>query len=351
MMPEYGIMTPGAGVPVAEPAPAPPYAPRVTGNKSCVFSPRRVTLRVYGSIKSMGRERPALYNPFGGDAGHADDVALVGESLAGDAAALERLVRRHQPWIYNIACRMVFDPDEAQDVTQEILIKLVTRLSTYDPERGAFRTWLYRIVANHVLTMKKARREEPFSSLAADGDYFAALERIVDRRESSMPENRVLAEESRMACITGMLLCLDRRSRLVFILGEIFDVSDAVGSGIVDTSRANFRTILSRSREKVYNFFSRKCGLISEENPCRCARAADAQVRLGLIDPARPMSERTAVRVSEALGARVKSLEKKYSAKLRDLYREGPFLESPDITGWIRSVLESGEFRDIFDRN
>ena len=161
MMPEYGIMTPGAGVPVAEPAPAPPYAPRVTGNKSCVFSPRRVTLRVYGSIKSMGRERPALYNPFGGDAGHADDVALVGESLAGDAAALERLVRRHQPWIYNIACRMVFDPDEAQDVTQEILIKLITRLSSYDPERGAFRTWLYRVVANHVLTMKKARREEP----------------------------------------------------------------------------------------------------------------------------------------------------------------------------------------------
>lgn len=289
-----------------------------------------------------------MHNPFIG-AGEANDAALAREALGGSAASLEALVRRHQPWIYNIACRMVFDPDEAEDVTQEILIKLITRLSSYDPERGVFRTWLYRVVANHVLTMKKARREEPFSSLAADGDYFAAVERIVDRRDASRPENRVLAQESRMACIMGMLLCLDRRSRLVFILGEIFDVSDAVGSAIVGVRRDNFRTILSRSREKVYAFFGRKCGLISDENPCRCARAADAQVRLGLIDPARPMGARAAIRVSEALGKRVESLEQSYSAKLRELYREGPFLEPPDITGWIRATLESGEFRDIFD--
>ena len=141
-----------------------------------------------------------MHNPFTG-AGEANDAALAREALEGSAASLEALVRRHQPWIYNIACRMVFDPDEAQDVTQEILIKLITRLSSYDPERGAFRTWLYRVVANHVLTMKKARREEPFSSPRTGTTRRGSASWTAG---TPRPEP-VLAQESRLACITGML--------------------------------------------------------------------------------------------------------------------------------------------------
>lgn len=291
-----------------------------------------------------------MYNPFNSAAvAGIEDPVLVREALGGSRESLEQLIRRHQPWIFNIACRMVLDTDEAEDITQEILIKLITRLSSFDPTRGAFRTWLYRIVANHVLSLKKASREEPLSSLAGDGDYFAALERIVDGRRTSLPENRVLAEESRLTCITGMLLCLDRRSRIVFILGEIFAVSDAVGSEIIETSRANFRKILSRSREKVYNFFSQKCGLVSEGNPCRCARAVNLQLRIGFINPERLISGRNAIRVSQAIGERMNDLADRYSSKLRDLYREGPFLDPPDLTDWIRSVIDGGEFEEIFD--
>ncbi|PKL74198.1 MAG: RNA polymerase subunit sigma-70, partial [Candidatus Melainabacteria bacterium HGW-Melainabacteria-1] len=277
------------------------------------------------------------------------DGELLMEALGGSRPSLEQLIRRHQPWIYNIACRMVLDPDEAEDITQEILIKLITHLSGYNPARGAFRTWLYRIVANHVLSARRARREEPLSTMTAGGDYFSALEHIVDTRSSSMPENLVLAEESRITCITGMLLCLDRRSRMVFILGEIFDVGDVLGSEIVEISRANFRKILSRARGKVYNFFSQKCGLVSEENPCRCSRAVDFQMRLGFIDPERLISGRGSIRVSEAVGERVHDLEQRYSSKLRSLYRDAPFLEPPDIAEWLRNVMNSGEFSEIFN--
>ncbi|MBN1533135.1 MAG: RNA polymerase sigma factor [Spirochaetes bacterium] len=291
-----------------------------------------------------------MYNPFrNGIVGGTDDEELLAGALGGDRQALETLVRRHQPWIYNIACRMVLDLDEAEDITQEILIKLITHLSGYDPARGAFRTWLYRIVANHVLSLRRSRREEPLSAMTAGGDYFAALERIVDRRSSSMPENRVLAEESRITCITGMLLCLDRRSRMVFILGEIFGVGDALGSEIMEISRANFRTILSRSRGKVYNFFSQKCGLVDEGNPCRCSRAVDFQLKIGFIDPDRLISERGGIRVSEAVGERVNDLERRYSSKLRSLYGDGPFLDPPDMAEWLRDLMNSGEFREIFD--
>ena len=76
----------------------------------------------------------------------------------GDQESLEWLVRRHSPWIYNIALRLLYHPDDAQDASQEILVKVITRLSTFEGRSG-FRTWLYRIALNHLLTMKRLRRE------------------------------------------------------------------------------------------------------------------------------------------------------------------------------------------------
>ena len=91
------------------------------------------------------------FNPF---AEHSDsdpeDVALVARVQAGNRQALETLLARHQPWIYNILVRMLYHPAEAEDATQEVLIKVLTKLSTFEG-RSSFRTWLYRIVVNHAL--------------------------------------------------------------------------------------------------------------------------------------------------------------------------------------------------------
>ncbi|MBI3753389.1 MAG: sigma-70 family RNA polymerase sigma factor, partial [Deltaproteobacteria bacterium] len=78
------------------------------------------------------------------------DAALVESAQKGDRGALEKLIVRHQAWIYNIAMRMVLNPQIAEDVTQEVLIKVLTKLSTFQG-RSNFRTWLYRIAANHVI--------------------------------------------------------------------------------------------------------------------------------------------------------------------------------------------------------
>jgi RNA polymerase sigma factor (sigma-70 family) len=60
------------------------------------------------------------------------------------------LIARHQAWIYNIVLRMVYNPYDAEDATQEILIKLLNSLSTFEG-RSQFRMWLYRIVVNRRL--------------------------------------------------------------------------------------------------------------------------------------------------------------------------------------------------------
>src|SRR6516162_5410418 len=171
-----------------------------------------------------------MFNPFSevADSGSADSE-LVEQAKNGDRSALENLVLRHQAWIYNIAVRMVFRPQDAEEVTQEVLVKAITRLSTFKGE-STFRTWLYRIAANHVLNMKRRWAETRATTFA---DYGAAIEGTPDLDlpdPKSLPvEVPLLVEEAKHSCTMGMLLCLDRKQRLVFTLGAILGASDRVG--------------------------------------------------------------------------------------------------------------------------
>jgi RNA polymerase sigma factor (sigma-70 family) len=102
------------------------------------------------------------------------DDELTARAMSGNRQALEELVVRYQPWIYNIAFRMVLVREDAEDITQEIVIKMLTKLSTYDPGKASFRTWLYRIVANHVINMKTRGYEKAALSFEA---YHSAYRR------------------------------------------------------------------------------------------------------------------------------------------------------------------------------
>src|SRR5947207_10000266 len=100
-----------------------------------------------------------MFNPFTELAqDDFEDSELVERARQGDRGALEKLVMRHQAWIYNIAVRMVFQPHDAEEVTQEVLVQVITSLSAFNGD-CKFRTWLYRIVTNHVLNMKRRSAE------------------------------------------------------------------------------------------------------------------------------------------------------------------------------------------------
>jgi RNA polymerase sigma factor (sigma-70 family) len=135
---------------------------------------------------------------------------------SGSKEALELLIARHQRWIYNVALRMVYHPHDAEDATQEILIKLLTKLSTFRGESD-FRTWLYRLAVNHLLNMKRASTELAPTTFA---DYGRGLDDVAD---ADLPDPNVvpadvqlLVQEARIGCTSGMLLCLDREQRLVY---------------------------------------------------------------------------------------------------------------------------------------
>ncbi|CAN5543961.1 hypothetical protein BH10PLA2_BH10PLA2_15310 [soil metagenome] len=116
---------------------------------------------------------------------------------------------------FNIALRMVFHPHDAEEVTQELLVKAITPLSTFQGE-SQFRTWLYRITANHVLNMKRRGGEVEAQTFSSYADA------INDTPDLDMPDPNTVAvdvpllvEEAKISCTTGMLRCLDSKQRLI----------------------------------------------------------------------------------------------------------------------------------------
>ena len=277
------------------------------------------------------------------------DADLVDSAVKGNKIALEKLIERHQNWIYNIALRMVGHTQDAEDVTQEVLLKIVTKLSTFKGKSG-FRTWAYRIVANHVLNMKKRNSEKKLVSFDV---YWESIDRTPDM---DMPDPKgipvdmpVLLEEINIHCMMGMLLCLNRELRLAFILGEVFSVSDKIGGDILHISRDLFRQRLARARKKLYDFMQEKCGLIDKSNPCHCDRKLKALLDHGAIDPANLEYNRNYFqRIKSVSGERQQRFQNLVYSKCLHLFREHPFQNSPDFVVAFREILESDEFRDIF---
>ena len=181
------------------------------------------------------------FNPFCKEyESDQNDLELINKAITGDKKALEELLKKHQPFVYNIAWKMVQNPTDAEDLTQEVLIKVITNLSQF---RGnsKFRTWLYRIVVNHFLQMEKKNREKVVNE---DFDGFAQRLASIpdfDLDEFELKEKEKEIEEMNLGCMSAMLLCFTREQRVVYILGELFNADHSLGAEILGISKGNFR--------------------------------------------------------------------------------------------------------------
>lgn len=284
-------------------------------------------------------------------AGDDSDRALAAAALGGDRQALEQLIRTHQNWIYNIALRMVWLPEDAEDVTQEILVKVVTRLVSFRGE-SSFRTWLYRIVANHVANMRRRRSELAFTSLDAYGALIDATPDAGFPDPASLPVDAgLILEETRLSCMMGMILCLDRTQRLAFILGAMLGSDASTGAAVMGISSENFRKKLSRSRKKLAQFMNEKCGLMADDNPCHCARKAQALILAGHISPDRlRFTSSDTARLRAIARAELEILDDQVT-RSEELLRNQPFYRSPDLVSMLRETISQYPLQRILSRN
>lgn len=293
--------------------------------------------------------RSVTHSPTGTDETNPDDSELVRLALGGDHGALDRLVRRHQSWIYNLALRMLWDARDAEDATQEILVRMVTGLSSFRGE-SALKTWVYRVATNHLLNWRRGRVEQIITSFDC---YGHELDKTPDDASASLdhdPELQALVEEARIGCTTGMLLCLDRTQRLVFLLAEIFEVSDVVGADVLDMSRENFRQTLSRARHQLYGFMQGKCGLANPANPCRCARKTRGFIQAGIVDPERlQFAGKARARVERLVPRLSRALDAWSQAGYAQIFQDQPFQQGPDLAASLRSLIQDHRVSTLLD--
>ena len=209
---------------------------------------------------------------------------LVERAKMGNKDVLEEIIRRIQDNVYGLAIRMLFIPADAEDATQEILVKVITHLGTFKGE-SRFETWVYSIASNHLLTTRKCRAER--WQLTFDKCVHIIEEGTLDKGGDAFieAEQNLIVEETKLACVHYLLLCLKREVRLAVILGEIFGVKSTEGAKILGLTPAAYRQRLSRGKKQLMDFLVKRCGLVNPNNPCHCKTLAALHVKKRDIDP------------------------------------------------------------------
>jgi RNA polymerase sigma factor (sigma-70 family) len=207
---------------------------------------------------------------------------LARRAAAGDSAALSRLVEDVQHPVYRLALRFLGHPEDAKDASQEILVRLITNLGSFEG-RSQFMTWAHAVAVRQLMRTRKRQLESTVKGAEA---YAAALDRGLAERDFTAEdaEYRLLSAEVRIGCTYGMLLCLSRPLRASYILGDAMGMPDTVAAGICGITAAAQRQRLARARRTVRAIIADRCGLVDAANPCRCARQIQSGLDAGILD-------------------------------------------------------------------
>jgi len=265
--------------------------------------------------------------------------ALAQQARGGDRAALESLVRAVQGDVYALALRFLWHPQDAEDATQEILVRVITGLGGFRGE-SRFRTWLYRVACNTLLSLKAQRMERRAMSFEEFGEDLGQGLSDATPAAQGDADHALVLEEIKIGCTLGMLLCLDRDQRMAYILGEIMELDHNDASEALQTSRAAFRKRLSRARQRIETFMLSRCGLVNSANACRCSRRVDTAIACGRVDPTHLLFASSLAQAKRfpALLHEIRALEDLRRAAA--LYRSHPIPQpSADFAAWLRKLI------------
>lgn len=206
---------------------------------------------------------------------------MVTKATQGDNKALEALLIEVQDFVFNLSLRMLGTITDCEDATQDILIKIMTNLSSFRKESN-YQTWVYRIAVNYLMDYRKsmfAKRPLNFEFYGNDIRYgYSDNEDLLlglDREQ--------LARELKMSCTNVMLQCLDPETRCIFIVGTMFKIDSKLAGEIFEITPENYRKKLSRARNKMAKFLGEYCGL--GKGMCSCIKRVPYAIEQHRLDP------------------------------------------------------------------
>ncbi len=200
-------------------------------------------------------------------------------------------------------------------------------------------------VFRSALNLKKQKYEKMVSSF---DPFFKMIESSADIALSSEEERSmaVAIEESKAACMAGMLMCLDRSQRLVYIVGEVFEIDHQLASEIFEISPDNFRQKLSRARKDLHQWMHGRCGLVNQANPCRCPKKTKGFIANGWVDPENlKWQSNYAQRITDFSESKVDEALLTIDDLYARLYREHPFKIPRNPQSIVAEVLNHQKIR------
>ena len=270
--------------------------------------------------------------------------ALVDKATAGDKEALETLVAGVQDIVFNLSLRMLGTFADAEDATQDILLKMITHLSSFRGD-SSFTTWVFSIAANHLKNYKK----HMFAHYPLSFEYYG--DDIENGKIQDVPdltqnvEKDILAEELKMSCINVMLQCLDTESRCIFILGTMFKVDSRIAGDILEMTPQAYRKRLSRVREKMADFLNSYCGEYGG-GKCRCKDRVNYAIKNHRINPLQ-LDYTKAAEISESTLLDVKNAMEDIDNLSQDFSFCKPYQSPECIKNLIQELLDSTQFSII----
>lgn len=271
-----------------------------------------------------------------------EQLYLIEKAAAGDRDALESVILSVQDLVFNLSLRMLGTFHDAEDASQDILVKLVTQLSSFKGE-SSFSTWVFRIAVNYLKNYQK----HMFAKLPLSFEFYGddikngKIEDVPDMTQNV--EKSVLAEELKMSCTNVMLQCLDAESRCIFILGTMFKLDSRIAGDILGITPEAYRQRLSRIRNKVADFLSEYCGEYGN-GKCRCADRVNYAIQNHRISPAQ-LDFTTAVPIETM--AEVKEAMEEIDGISQEFAFCKSYQSPESIRKFIREFLDSDSYSVI----
>lgn len=266
-------------------------------------------------------------------------LELIQKATAGDKPSLETVIGSVQDLVFNLSLRMLGTFPDAEDASQDILLKVMTHLSSFKGE-SSFSTWVFRIAVNHLKDYKKHMFARFPLSFEFYGDDIqnAGTEDVPDLTQNV--EQAILAEELKLSCTNVMLQCLDTESRCIFILGTMFQVDSRIAGDILGITPEAYRKRLSRVRKKMADFLTEYCGEYGK-GKCHCADRVNYAIQSRRINPAQ-LYYQTAVPVQIMLDV------KEAMEEIDDLSQEFSFCKTwqtpENLKQFIKEFLNGTSF-------
>jgi len=224
--------------------------------------------------------------------------------------------------VFNLSVNFLHDEEDAQEATQEILLKATCALSGFRGE-SSLDTWIYRIAYNHLVDRKKALAREriTFELFEDDVNHFEPYQGDPDL---SREEMRIYVEQIKVGCTKAMLQCLDPKDRFVFLIGSVFGFDGAQGAAVCGMSPPAYRQRLSRAQRKLRNFMSLNCGLMNPDATCRCRKRIRIALDRGRIDPDRLLHHADSPKTRDYLE------DMNRLDAVAEVFRDNPFLDKTE---------------------